>query len=241
MKALQKILALSCALLVLACSESKKTAGVTEGGNTGAIAGVIVDAQGAVVPSALVRLRPAGYKAPIDTTALLAKSVSVLNDSLPIVDVYTDKNGAYLVDSLPLGDYSIEAQYEDASTGKILAVWRSASLLQYKEVRLPADTLRGAAKLRGIVPDSLLSLGYKYVQVVGLDRIEEVDEDNGEFEFDDLPPGVFQLRFIKNEDDGEPARVLDIELEEDEDDDLGEIEDSEEESEEDEVDDVVEE
>lgn len=225
--------AFACAgiLFLLSCSDPKST-GVTEGGNTGAIAGIIVDSSGMPVPNALVRLRAASFVKDVDTTstALLkvATTIDSTQDSLPALDTYTNQNGEYYLDSVPVGDYSIETRYTD-SGNQVFATWRAAKLVEEKPLELSPDTLRLPATVRGTVPDSLLALGYHYVQVIGLDRIEEVDEITGAFEIEDLPPGTFRIRFITDDDENDPGRFFDLDLEEDDDEELGEVEGDEEE------------
>lgn len=235
--------ALACAgvLFLLACSESKKSTGVTEGGNTGAFAGVVVDSAGKPVTNALVRLRPATYVKDVDTAvAALIKvgaTIDSAQDTLPLLDAYTNQQGEYYLDSIPVGEYSIETRYVDDSN-KVFVTWRSASLVELAPMELAPDTLRKPATVRGIVPDSLLALGYHYVQVIGLDRIEEVDQETGEFEIKDLPPGIFRIRFVTDDDENDPARIFDLDLDEDDEEELGEVEGEEEVSTDDEEEDV---
>lgn len=222
--------ALACAgvLFLLSCSESKKTTGVTEGGNTGAIAGIVVDSAGNPVENALVRLRAASYVKSVSGTpvALLkvSQALDSTQDSLPALDTYTNLNGEYLLDSVPVGEYSIETRYLDSSSNKVLATWRTATLLEDKPLELAPDTLRKPAIVRGIVSDTLLARGYYYVQVIGLDRIEEVNKETGAFEIDELPPGTFQIRFVTSDEKNEPARTIELKVDEDDEDELGEVE-----------------
>jgi hypothetical protein len=233
--------ALACAgiLFLQACSDSKSTSGVTEGGNTGAIAGIVLDSSGNPVKNALVRLRPTSYVSNVNSTQIallkISSTIDSAQDTLAILDAYSDQNGKYYLDSVPVGDYSLETRYVDPSTNQVLVTWRAASLMEQKPLELSPDTLRKPATVRGSIPDSLLQLGYCYVQVIGLDRIEEVDEETGDFEIDELPPGVFQIRFVTSDEKSEPARIVHLDLDEDEQEELGEVEGDEEDDEEDDI------
>jgi hypothetical protein len=228
--------AISILLLILvSCDSGHKTTGVTEGGNTGAIAGLIVDSKGAPVAGALVRLRPNGYVTSVPTgsaVALMKKGLALATSptSLPLIDTRTNANGIYHIDSLPAGKYVVEGSFYDSLLQSKTALIRAADLTTQADSLFSADTLRLTAIVRGKLPDSMLTQGYRYAQVLGLDRLIEIDTADGTFEFDDLPPGNLILRFADGTVGTVAGRLIALELLEDDEQELGEIQETDDDS-----------
>ncbi|HUI91903.1 MAG TPA: DUF2341 domain-containing protein [Chitinivibrionales bacterium] len=167
---------------------------VTEGGNV-EIAGLIVDSLGNPAAGALVSVRPRNYVK--DTgIAVLQRSVAV--------DVVTESNGRFRIDSIEAGDYCLSA-----TKGESLAVMARFGVP-------PADTFRDtlvlgrAAQISGIVVNqSALSVPI-YVQVVGLDRIAKVDSASGAYQIPLVPAGDYRLQVVASSSDFVPLVVPDV-------------------------------
>jgi hypothetical protein len=117
-------------------------------------------------------------------------------------DGFTDANGNFVIDSLDTGDYRVELN--NRST---LASVRPCSILSKADsVDLGPNTLSRYAAIRGEVNTALLKTK-RYVQVLGLERLAQVDS-NGVYEITDLPPGTFTLRIVGT-DSAQPPRTID--------------------------------
>jgi len=210
-------------LLILSCGNSQTA--VTEGGNTGTIAGRLIDSTGAGVAGALIQLRPAGYVTPVTATNTLARvatTVAVTTTTLPQKDVYTDATGAYLIDSLPVGSYSLAASYKSADgLVSIANVW-DAELLSAVDTLLVDYPLRPTGSLRGVLSDSLQEIGYEFIQIVGQDRLAKIDS-SGRFYLESVPAGYTVLRLVGPAGSTVEPRTVNVVLGEDQDRELGEI------------------
>jgi len=182
MKSLLLFLALF--LLTISCNNPGGYAGGSETGN-GAVYAVVKYEDGTPAAGSEVRLRKADYVSGIPA---LSKT------SAAYVNMVTDSNGRFMIDSIDAGGYYIEVintGKDSPQSGAVLFKFtiKNDTLNLGEEILLPFASLLGEV-------DSAASAGRQlYVQIIGLERLERVASD-GTFAFDDLPAGTHHIRIV---------------------------------------------
>jgi hypothetical protein len=173
------ILAL-CALLLAACM-GLMAGGGSEATNGNIVAGNLEYADGTPVSQARIWLRPAGY--------LKDTAEAGLVETAP--DAIADKDGRFVVDSLPIDDYLLEAQ-DGKGKGIIryVSARGTATRLSPDTLR-PLGTLEGRLERLGNVPQSA------YARLYGLERIAKADSA-GNFAFPNLPGGQYRIEAVSS-------------------------------------------
>lgn len=172
------------ALALLGCNrDPEPVAGGWTDTETGTkVSGVIRD-EGAAVAGARVSLRPADY---------LAKDPNQPDSSGPrqgaILDAVSDGEGRYSFDSVPQGEYLIEAV--SGSRGALIPLGVEDNS---DDVELPAAHLSPLGRIRGRVMFSDGAPGAALVRVYGLERAVLADPATGAFTVPEIPAGTLAL------------------------------------------------
>jgi hypothetical protein len=149
----------------------------------GVVIGSVRNSDGTAAANARVALRPRDYLK--DTSAALPKS------SRRVKDVLTDAAGRFFIDSVPPGDYNIEAA----------GAAREAVLIQFSTgdrdtLKLEAQSLKPTGAIAGQVTSELANTGHVFVQVYGMDRVAKADSITGKFSFASMPEGSYTVRAL---------------------------------------------
>ncbi len=167
-------------LVFCRCSTTDLT-GTSEQGNARVAVTVYTSAK-EPASGATVRLRRADYT----KDAVLAKQTITNYDNL-----LTDQDGKFIIDSLDTGFYVIEVTDRISEAVLIhLAITEADTGL----ITLEPDTMQPFATIKGKVNYDAVS-DRRFAQVVGLERLVEVDVD-GFYQFTDLPAGTYTINII---------------------------------------------
>ncbi len=161
------LIALSTAAMLLACSDSDKTAG---GGSSG------TDAGNAIMAQIISAGKPAAQ-----VTVQLTESESIDSDSARTAR--TDSEGKVVFENIPEGVYMLEARHDGKALQKEVAVDSS-------DVDLGKESLEETVSIEG----SLGKGAEGTVKVRGL--AHEASVVDGKFTLDSLPAGPLSLVFI---------------------------------------------
>ena len=161
------LIALSTAAMLLACSDSDKTAG---GGSSG------TDAGNAIMAQIISAGKPAAQ-----VTVQLTESESIDSDSARTAS--TDSEGKVVFENIPEGVYMLEARHDGKALQKEVAVDSS-------DVDLGKESLEETVSIEG----SLGKGAEGTVKVRGL--AHEASVVDGKFTLDSLPAGPLSLVFI---------------------------------------------
>jgi hypothetical protein len=118
----------------------------------------------------------------------------------------TDSAGCFRMDSIDPGVYVVEVNDGVAAACLVeCELIDSTQAVDLGELKVgPYARLHGTIGISGIgSPDSTVPL---YVQIYGLERIAEVDNE-GTFEFSDLPEAMYRIRVVSPETDFTPLDV----------------------------------
>ncbi len=181
-KSTHLILALSMfALLAIQCSKPTSVAGGTDIGNPGpgAVAGLVVDAQGKPQAGIAVQLLPAAYNPVADTQASLRHTDT------------TDDRGKFVIRGLSAGVYTFSSVNVAAGTGLLID---SVRLGDTQGVILQTDTLRPTVSLRVTIPDSLFSAN-SYVFLPGT-QIHAAVTAPGSVDLGMVPPDAGRISYF---------------------------------------------
>ena len=182
---MRKLLLYTLCIPVLAACMCTSLAGGGSGTNTGnaKVVGKIVDRAGEAVAEVAITLRPDGY--------LQAPPWEIVLTADPkIRETVTGSDGSFTIDSVPSGEYSIEA---NDSGG--FAVLLQCTVFEDEQVAaLGAAALDPYAAVAGIA--AVTTPGVRqYVQVYGLERCVPVDS-TGSYSIGNLPAGEYALRIV---------------------------------------------
>ncbi len=182
--ALPALLAIPGALSLLAGCLGPLAGGGSEATNGNIVAGRLEYADGSPARQARVWLRPAEY----------LKDTSETGVPEPAPDAITGQDGRFTLDSLPAGDFLLEARDGD---GKGVIRYVSVGEAGKTAAQLPPDTLRPLGTLEG----RLQRLGNvpqrAYARLYGLDRVATADS-TGAFAFGDLPAGQYRIQGVSS-------------------------------------------
>jgi hypothetical protein len=183
MKNLICLLCFTVIVLVEFSCSNLTVAGGSSSTDNGKIIGKVCLQNGKPASDALVTVRPADYIAIIPATPARTS-----------YETSTDDSGKFEIDSLHVGTYAIEV-----NDTKTMAVLLRCDIVQgLAVVRLPEDTMRPYAALKGQVDRGVSGTSLTYVQIYGLERTALVDSSGG-FDFSNLPAGVYNLRIASND------------------------------------------
>lgn len=192
MKTVGILLIIVMILLFPGCS-SDRIAG-SKGGSetTNGIMATIVDGNGSPAVGSIVRIRRADYISNPDST---------YEKSADRFDIVTDDDGTFSVEGVQPGFYHIEIN----NNGE--AVLLICTIGETDTIDLGSQSLRPHAFMHGKV-DRYNGTEELIVQVRGLERIAKV-EQNGFFNFDDLPAGKMDIRVVNRSSD-ETREIRDV-------------------------------
>jgi hypothetical protein len=183
MKKLFSLLCLTAIVLLEYSCSSLTVAGGSSSTDNGKVIGKVCLQNGKPASNALVTMRSADYIAQIPATPARMSFVT-----------RTDDSGTFEIDLVHVGAYAIEV-----NDTKAMAVLFHCDIVQGSAVlRLPDDTIRPYAAMKGHVDKGISEASPTYVQIYGLERIAVVDS-SGSFGFPDLPAGVYTLRIVSND------------------------------------------
>lgn len=153
--------------------------GGSEATNGNIVAGRLEYADGSPARNARIWLRPEGY----------LRDTAEAGDSETAPDAIADQDGRFVLDSLPVDDYLLEAR---DGNGKGVIRYLSA---RGAATRLPTDTLRSLGTLEGRL-ERLGNVPQRaYVRLYGLERIARADSA-GHFSFKNLPGGQYRIEAV---------------------------------------------
>lgn len=178
------------ALLLAGCLGNHLAGGGSEATNGNIVAGRLEYADGMAAPYARIWVRPTDY--------LMDTAKTVAPQQAP--DAIADEEGYFVLDSLPTGNYLLEARdardSEDGHMGQEKGVIRYVTVGD-ASIQLPPDTLRHM----GILEGHLERLGkvpqISYARIYGLDRVVAADS-SGYFVFRDLPAGQYRIQGVSS-------------------------------------------
>lgn len=155
--------ALLAAVLAGCLFETSRTAGGgSDIGNGGAIAGVILTAEGAPAAGLSVRLRRADYLPPLPATKRAASSLDSLGDAR------TAANGGFAFAGLDSGEYRLEILDTAAGRGALIDCKLASGV---RRVELPETRLRATGELRLRLAGGASDTGTVQVRFYGLERV----------------------------------------------------------------------
>lgn len=172
--------------------------GTTDTGNA-RIAAVMYNDDGSYAQGASVVLRSKDYLGEIENKP--GKFVSTVRET------FTDALGYFSIDFLEPGNYTVEIN--DRKNTAFLYRVTITSDEQYGKPIVYSDTLRPYAAVRGQISAGTHLSGALYCQIYGLERTTVVDS-SGNFEFTDLPEGVFDFRIVSTDTSFAPVIINDI-------------------------------
>jgi hypothetical protein len=181
---MMRIIALLAALLFAACT---LTGGGTDVGNPDLrVSGSLLRSDGKPAAWVQVRLRPKTFLSTPDSQASLDGSNNAIQDQI------TDTQGFFTFDSVPKGDYRIQAT--DAGLhGAMMEFTADGKAVRMTLAPATMDTtgrIDGKVNYRGPARPQYPKV---FVSVFGLDRWTATN-DAGEFTLSDLPAGKYSLR-----------------------------------------------
>jgi hypothetical protein len=160
--------------------------GGTDVGNPETVSGSLRRAGGGPAPWIQVQLRPRAFLSNPESLAAAVPSEHAIQDR------FTDTQGFFRFDSVPKGDYCIQA-YDTSSHGATMLF--SVDGTSDRMILAPAtmDTtgsITGTINYRG---PPRIGFPKVIIAVYGMDRWTAAN-DSGEFTLSDLPPGKYSLR-----------------------------------------------
>ena len=182
------ITAMVC-LTALTCVQSVGGGPGTGSETTNGFVATIRYQDGTPVASASVKLRPSDYlKEPADGISKRSEYSHV--------DTQTDSSGRFsLLDIDPI-DYFIEVLDPQKTEGVLISGRAQRdTVTDYGIVYLdPVGSITGTVDTVGLPENTTL-----YVQVFGLDRVERIDAESGDFRVEDVAAGDYTVRLVARE------------------------------------------
>jgi hypothetical protein len=179
-RALLRLIFVGLAAVVLFGCIFGGTGGGTE---TESAVGFIYKEDGSPAVAARVVLRPSDY---------LSDTSSVVQEDLQLRETTTNSQGRFAFDTLPPGQFRIEAV---DGAGKALS--REFTLGEKDHLKLGSETLLPVGSISGnVLLDTSVRSQKVFVQVYGLERLITVDSLTGKFTLPDMPAGWYDLRFL---------------------------------------------
>ncbi len=174
------------------CTNQPLAGGSSQQGN-GKIIGCVVYLDGSPAKEVSIRICPENYlKNPLSG-----------HDNNNLFATTTDINGRFSLNGLYPGAYTIEANNKVS----VAAMTTTSITEQDSSSDIGTMCVKPYAKIRGSF-NSLTSESQtvRFVQIQGLDRYTQVNED-GSFVFNDLPEGHFELHLVSDDSTGSPQIV----------------------------------
>jgi hypothetical protein len=187
--------AIMSALIHVSCGGPQPIAGGTSETTNGFVA-IVHSSSGAIVPHALVRLRPEGYLADTSET-------SISFDSASIIDTFTDANGRFSITNIDTGKYSIEIQ--DGTRGG--ALLRNCALND-SIIDLGVTVVKPAGSIIGFINREFVAKNaLVFVRVFGMERMVLADSISGTFVLPEMPQGNYSIYFMTTSSSNEPKTL----------------------------------
>jgi hypothetical protein len=173
------------AAMVSTCTVQRVAGPGTGSETTNGIAATIRYQDGTPVANASVKMRPSNYLS--DTSALpVARSAS-------IIDTITDSLGRFVIPNVDSGDYAIEVLDKNRSEGTVFRGSALKNQLTDWGVTFlnPVGVISGSVNIAQL-PDSATV----FVQVFGLDRVERINRETGNFAIGNIAEGNYSIRVL---------------------------------------------
>lgn len=166
--------------MLLQCSSESPTVGV-ETTNT-LISGKVLYPSGESAAGATVKLRPTNYIASIDGSS---------DGYTSSQNLLTDELGNLSIRIINEGSFYIEVNDDSAYASRFkLSIENTTN-----DTTIADIVLKPYAVITGTIVKSAESAESLFVQIPGMDRITNID-DEGSFNFDDLPEGDYSLQVV---------------------------------------------
>jgi hypothetical protein len=196
-------------LFLFGCTPNGGITGTGSQAGNGRIACVVYNEDGSPAAGATIRLRSKDFIAKQHTDSTDTVSQNAL----------TDKNGAFTIDSVDSGSYSIEINDGNSHAVLLTCDMTSSDTL----LKLPKATLLPTGIIKGTFtsgPDQSSSLS---IRIYGLERSGLYDSATGEFFIYDVPSGKYTIRILANSGNLKPIEIPNIILPPDRISDIGDI------------------
>jgi hypothetical protein len=181
--ALLTALSAACLSVAITCSSLTGDGGFGSETTNGRISGHVLLPAGSPAVGAQVTLRRSNYIA--DVPEGLGKTLLKKGDCL------TDTSGRFVFDSLDTGSYFVEIN--DRRSAAVASGCSIAA--ERRTIDIGTNTLRVYATVLGEINIDAAPTSAWFVQVYGLERCIAIGP-TGTYTLDDLPAGVFRLRFV---------------------------------------------
>ncbi|MGB7567844.1 MAG: DUF2341 domain-containing protein [Chitinivibrionales bacterium] len=176
---------------VIACACSHLPTQTAGGSGSETVVGKALMPGGGPAAKAVIRLRSAGYLAPVNGLATSAGAGRA--------DAIADDSGRFSVKATAAGQYCLEIN-NSAGNASLLTLSLSGTT---DTAAIGVVTLEKTASVLGTALDAAGG----EAQVFGLERLASVDSVSGAFSFSDLPAGTFTFRLVSKQ---KPQSVLTI-------------------------------
>lgn len=178
---MKRTAAISCILtlcVLIGCSRNGLVS--STGGSSSEVVGKVLYVNGQPARSAVVRLRGSDFLA---DTSLVGRVMSS-------ADARTDDSGAFALNVVKGGNYSIEVN--DLMGNAVLI---GCSVNATDTVTIPIDTLKPTGSITGAIGSSGQGVNV-FVQVYGLERVTLISTSSSGFVISDVPNGQYTIRIV---------------------------------------------
>jgi hypothetical protein len=169
--------------LFLSCANPSLAGSSTETGNIEPIAvrASIVTSTGTPAAGVAVFIRKRNF----------LKEIIDINVT-PAPDAITGQDGSFIADSLDTGDYLIEVDGRAAGAALLSCSLRPGDSVD----ALPADTLRPAASITGVVSSLVKNRERFFARIFGLSRCVEIDPVTMRYTIGSVPAGTYTIQVV---------------------------------------------
>jgi hypothetical protein len=172
--------------LIMTCVGNLAVGPGTGSETTNGFLAVVRYQDGSPASGAIVKVRPSDFLKGV-SPALFGNTASAM------VDAVTDSLGCFSIRDIELGDYVIEVIDSSESEGVLLRARATADSIVDFGVRFldPLGRIRGTLDYSGVPDTSAV-----YLQIYGIDRIDQVDVSTGRFAADGMAGGAYTVRLF---------------------------------------------
>lgn len=196
-------------LFLFGCTPNGGITGTGSQAGNGRVACVIYNEDGSPAAGATIRLRSRDFIAKRDTSTTDTVSRNA----------FTDKNGAFTLDSVDSGSYFIEINDGNSHAVLLTCDMTSTDTL----VKLPKATLLPTGIIKGTLTSGSDDSSSLSILIYGLERSGLYDSSTGEFFIYDVPSGKYTIRILANSGKFKPVEISNITLPSDRITDVGDI------------------